>query len=910
LATVLSLGLLLSLALSSCTRGDGSDIGPDLRLLPPGDYKVLVRNDQGEAVVEAQILIAGVTGTATTGHTGRAMVTAVFDGTRVITVDGTNASATDNPDTQEDDDELGTLSISTDTTGQQELPFTVFLPDVSGSTGLTMTTGAQGTPQTLADSGTSSGAELIVSAGDTVTFGMASSVTVKSGPLADVHLPGAIPGFLPGQAFTGRGVFISPVGVQFNIGASLSLPNDLALGASATADLYHLNPTTGIWSRVGGGTETGGRILAPTGSVQSGGLYTFVATSASSTVVTGRVLDKAVPPALPVPVEGVLVRGPQATTRTDGLGQYTLPPMARLDGSGSDRAVTVEFDGGRDFLPVRATAPVTLDAATKTVDLPLDTVRVRDVRVLMINRGVRHPLQPINMSGEAGLNDGIANGNEIAQAWHNDLPTGWVGFETSRPKDADLIIRTVGVFELEGDPSALDIRVFGDEVGWLPRRGNSTLTRVLDKVGTGPIELAYVIVGLLAGTGLEDLTNEFGITGADIGKDGQVTGVFSSESDGRKVVSAITMVMVNTGEISLPVGRALRRNLGAFQRFGMFAGSLTNGVGSNTRRVRSSGTMTLQDFYNQTFLSQQPTFRIPKKVDPAVTGGTNYLFGVPNGLGHLAATEGTTTTGVFTLERLGLALNLPAVEGTRTTQDLELSLVANTPFTVTNALVDKDASIANSDLRFDLAGELPKNTLVDIDQNIGGNMTVSGNNLIFTLPAVPPALKSYVLGLHGSALSSGRTITQQTFIRLDGVTAPTVPMLPPPTVTSPTPGGTISSSGFTVTLAAPANTMYTVLQLRTNDDPDDVREWTVLLPASTTSFPFVTWQTGVPTLLVPGRTWTFTATSVRIDSGPLVDPMYDEVAAYLRINANWVGIKEADREVAAFASNSFTVTSN
>jgi hypothetical protein len=297
-------------------------------------------------------------------------------------------------------------------------------------------------------------------------------------------------------------------------------------------------------------------------------------------------------------------------------------------------------------------------------------------------------------------------------------------------------------------------------------------------------------------------------------------------------------------------------------------------------------------------------------VDPAVTGGTTYTFGVPAGLGHLAATEGTTTGGVFTLERLGLALNLQAVEGTLTTQDLDLSLVANTPFTVTNALLNKDANIPNSALRFDVAGELKDGTLVDIDGGIGGNMAVSGNDLVFTLPAIPSNLKDYVLGLYGSGTSSGSTITQQTFIRLDGVNAPTVPLHPPPTVTSPTPGGMISSSGFTVSLSSPANTIYTVLELSTNDDPDDVRQWVVVLPSERTSFPFVTWPAGVPTLLVPGRTWTFRATSVRIDSGPLVAPGYSEGISYVSILANWVGIQEADRQVAAFSSTTFTVTSN
>ena len=52
--------LALMLALSACHRGSGSDIGPDLRPLPAGDYRVLVLNDQGEAVVEAVVSIAGV----------------------------------------------------------------------------------------------------------------------------------------------------------------------------------------------------------------------------------------------------------------------------------------------------------------------------------------------------------------------------------------------------------------------------------------------------------------------------------------------------------------------------------------------------------------------------------------------------------------------------------------------------------------------------------------------------------------------------------------------------------------------------------------------------------------------------------------------------------------------------------
>jgi hypothetical protein len=335
----LSVALASLLALVACQRGSGSDIGPDLRPLPDGTFRVLVRNNQGEAVTAAVVSVASVTPTAATGHTGRSVINAQISGTQLITIDGTNASATDNA-VAEDDDELGTIAISALIADGLELPFTVFLPDVSDSAGLAVTTGTQGAPSTLNDAAASSGAVLTISAGDTVTFGVASSVTLKTGPLADVHLPGTIPGFPPGQVFTGRGVFISPADVQFTIGAALSLPNDLNLAASASADLYHLDPTTGSWTRVGSGTEAGGRIVAPSGSVQSGGLYCFVTTSSASTIVSGTVVDRR-----SIALPGVLVRGPQAWTRTDGAGQYTLPAMARLDASGSNRTVTVEFDG-------------------------------------------------------------------------------------------------------------------------------------------------------------------------------------------------------------------------------------------------------------------------------------------------------------------------------------------------------------------------------------------------------------------------------------------------------------------------------------------------------------------------------------------------------------------------------------
>ncbi len=142
--------LLLLLPLgSACNKGSGSDIGPEIQPELPGNaYRVLIRDDQGLGVSAAVVSVSGITQTAVSGRSGRANLLSIPSGFRLITVDGSNASATDT-------DQLGTLIVAASTPDGNELPYVFNLPDVSQSTGLTLSTGVQATPGILDDSGTS-----------------------------------------------------------------------------------------------------------------------------------------------------------------------------------------------------------------------------------------------------------------------------------------------------------------------------------------------------------------------------------------------------------------------------------------------------------------------------------------------------------------------------------------------------------------------------------------------------------------------------------------------------------------------------------------------------------------------------------------------------------------------------------
>ncbi len=183
---VAAASLILLLPFGGACEQSGSDIGPEVGPeLANTDYRVLVHDDQGRGVSAAVVSITGNAQTYASGRSGRAIVLSIPSGVRLITVDGTNASATDT-------DMLGTLTVAAVTPDGNELPYVFNLPDVSQSVALALSTGAQAMPSILDDSATS-GVILTVPGGTTVTFGVAPSVSLRSGSLLAEHLPGDLP---------------------------------------------------------------------------------------------------------------------------------------------------------------------------------------------------------------------------------------------------------------------------------------------------------------------------------------------------------------------------------------------------------------------------------------------------------------------------------------------------------------------------------------------------------------------------------------------------------------------------------------------------------------------------------------------------------------------------------------------
>ena len=889
----------LGLLLAACHKGGGSDIGPKLAPLPDFDYRVLVRDDSGRPITGATVRVSGAQSVPVTGRSGRAFLGEFHSGTRLITVDGTNAAALNTS-------QFGVLTVAAALPDGDELPYAFYLPDHATSAGLTLTTGVQGAPATLDDSGNDSGARLTVAAGDTVTRGSAAAVTVRTGKLSVGHLPRTLAAVGAAAIFASRAVYVHPADVQFATGASLSIPNDLVLSAAQPASLYRLSRTTGEWEVVGPAAETGGRIEAAAGSIKVGGLYAFGITAATTTTISGRVLDR---DRLAVP--GVLVRGPQAATRTAGDGRFTLPALARKDAANCDRTIDLEFDGGRNYLPVQIKKTITLDAATLDINdvEKLDTQRVTNVRMLMISRGRLDSNRRLRVSGREFLTVGDATGGDPAIAHFEDLSSEIIGFIATKPKDVNAVLRTHGLHFIHPDAVDNPINIHAAEVLWRPAQSNGTLLQIVDAFGTGPVSQVHIVTGTVPGEGYRGQTDLNGLFGVGIPLQGQATAVLQTTSDGRTVTSAFTVVAPDAGRLELPIERALRQGLGPFRRFGMVAGNLSNSGGSNTRTLRASGGMTLQDFYDEVFLGKASNLDAPVQTSPSGTS-TAFRVGVPRGLGHLAGAEGTTTGGAFSLERLGIVFNVDFAEGALTTRDVPLTLIANQAFPITNAVADRHSAIANAALQFEVAGQLPSGLLVDLARGVSGaNISVSGIDATLTLPALPSGFDRYMVGFGGSAVVGGTTVTQQIFARLDGQTTPDVPMLVTPTVTSPSAGGTVSGGGFSVGFIAPDAADYVVLNLR-SETATDVRDWTVMLPEDRTQFLFHTLPSQAPQVLVAGRTWTLTVTCARIDSGLLVHPSLKKSQRFARIQTNWVGMQEAVREVSVFSSARITLTTN
>jgi hypothetical protein len=875
-----------SIAFAAC-KGDGSNIGPSFAELPAGTCKATVLDDEGRGVSGAVVTVGD--GTGVTGRSGRAELYGDRRGTQLVRIDARNASASDS-------DRLASLVVSASVAGP-DLPDAIYLPDTGASVVLSVGTGAA-LPATDLDDTANSGAILRLSAGTVVADGANPTVDLRIGTLDRKHLPGPLPIAPSGAWHVTRGFFVDPPTATFANGATLVVPDELALGGIACA-LLRLDPETGVWSQVAGLASSAGGVIQLANAVTTGGLYVY-AFDASTATVFGRVVD-----AGGLPVYGAYVRADSVPLITDNDGRFRAD-VAAADAQGNARNVAIEVRGGGFWLPLAATFPSGVLGGGASVDLgelELDTVPSGSVRMQLIRRGRAVSDRRVTLSG--GLFPSLASSytDSIGQCTLEDVPSGWFGTTVAYPlSDSNLSITEPLAFLGAG------FRLISATYYFLDRQfvsgGRNARVEALDPRGGAQIQEAAMVRGSTPNEGYIGITREGGAVFTNRGEP-RLTASITTESGLQQLTSAFSVEGSNGDRVELPLERLQKRPLGAFDRHGIVRGELTGADPLKVQRVLASRPLEFDEWFDARMQGALPYDVMPVRVGGGLGQG-RYRAGVALPRGNVAVAEGTVAGGLFTLTAVGALLDAVVAEGTALDLDLPIDRPATTSFVATDALQAFDAGFAASDLRFDLAFQQSGGRIVDVARDVAGNMAVNGDDLTFALPelAGPFAGGSWLVVLSAQATAGTTASSQSLLLRLRATGSEVFPMLALPTITGPLDGATVPATGFTVQFQAPAGADYMEIELRSNGV--HTRVWTAIVPSTATSFAFVDLPTEAATPLVAGETYTLTVGAWRADLGSFATG----AVAYAEVPTFWWSIGSGDRGVRAGSSRTVTITTN
>lgn len=880
--------------IAAACSGSGSDIGPRHAALPAGSCKVTVLDDEGRGVVAASVSLDGSARRATTGPNGRGDLFGDPRGRHLVHVDGAAAAAVDG-------DTFGQLDLAMTITGP-DLPAAIHLPPLT-STPVTLTVGTQATASTVASD---AGDVLTVPAGASVGVGGgAGEVVLRVGTLRPEHLPGDRPEPTTGPVLMGRGFCIDPSDFTCEPAATLDLPDDLGLG-SAVASLYHLDPATGGWQVVSTlAFASAGRIAVA--GVTSGGLYAFGSAVPGVTTVSGRVLDAA-----GVGVPGALVTIDGRPVTTDGSGAFGANGIAGTRVDASARDVAIEVLAGGSWLPARVATSATAVAGgvTDVGDLLLDTVPAGNLRVLQLERGAAIVKRKSAIGSANGDFASVTTGDADGFSLFEDVPAGWFGFDEGRPIDRErLYLTSAELGYLPLGTRWIDVYQHFERRSWYVG-ARSTRALVIDAFGGGLVRRARLVRGAVPGEGYvgESTDNAPFLVPRDFS--GRATAVLDSQRDGLHVVDAFTVHLPNAQRIELPVQRALRGSLAAFDRHGIVAGTLLGADPARDQRVLSSRYGDAQDFWTEVVERGITVRRLPVDVDPATTHGA-FRVGVAAAGGNLAATETSTSAGVRTLHRVGIAADVRPSEGEVQTRDLSLDLAATATFEAPGALVGIDPRIDLDAMTFALGLQQPSGRVVDVARGIGGNhaQPIGTGDLRFDLPALTGDLADHrwLLVLHGTAVDGGDALGYDALLTLpraaDGLPAADFRFPQFPDVQAPTAGAHVPVGGFTVQYTLPADALYGTIELR-REVAGELRSWHVVVPPTTTEFTFVTLPPEIASSPLQSGDYELTVSAHRALGGPLVG----SPTAYIDLTSYWYSIGTVERGVDAVTRRTFTIT--
>ncbi len=878
--------VLLSAALAAC-QGNGSDIGPKLATLPSASCKVVVLDDQGRGVVAARATVGGAT--ALTGRNGRGDFFAEPRGRQLVDVDGSNAAAVAG-------DRLARVRFAATILGQ-DLPAVVFLPGLPDSSSATLPLGTQAGATTVT---APAGGRLTVPAGTSIGSDVAAAtmVALRTGDLQASHVPGNLPAATAGALLTGRVFCVDPTDVTFTPAANLDVSDDLGLGAAATATLFHLDPVTGEWGAVQSGlAAAAGRIVAPA-TIARGGLYVFGAEVPAASL-SGRVVL-----ANGTPATGMLVTVDGVPVASDAAGRFVVTNVAGALADGSPRNAVVELCAGGDWLPVRLgnTFAITPGASLDVGDLGLDTTLAGNIRVQQVRNGRAETLRVARLSSTCDPVAMVTLCDAKGQAWFEDVPALWFGFQEGRPIDAQDVFYSQSIGFLPEGRRWLDSYQFFDERPWFigSRRARALL---LDAVGGGPVCDTVLVQGEVAGAGFVGKSTESGVFFVDRDFGGRATASLRTQRDGQTLVHAFSIERPSAEKLELPIRRVLRTPLGVFDRHGLVAGTLVGADPAREQRLRTTRQLELQEWWDDVVEGIPIASALPIDVDPAVTHAA-FQAGVAVAGGHLAASELTSPGGLLTLQKVGIVADLVPTEAATIAQDIALDLPATSTFTAAGSLAGADPAIDVAQMTVDLAVQQPSGRVIDVVRGLRGNHAANGNDLQFVVPSLAGALPGHLwlAMLRGDFASGGAMLHLRSLQTLPALQPRVLPAFP--TLTAPAAGAAVAASGFPIDFVLPAGALYGTIELR-SELAGDTLLWQIVVPPDLTQFTFVTLPAEADTPLAAGRSYTLTVSAyfgASVLDGS--EDRYRDLSGFLQsIGAAEIGVTQVTRRSIPLTTN-------
>lgn len=892
-------------SLAGC-KGEGFDIGPRIEKLPDDSFRAFVRDDAGKAVVNARVTLSTDAGrpvwTSRDGladffHTPSGRVIAAFDMNAALAEQG---------------DFLAGLTVVFDAVPRDQLLATIHVADVSGSSGLPLVAGALAATATLDDSATS-GAVLVIPAGTIVGFGAATNDTLRSGSLRHDHVPPLR--LTDGRAaLVTRGVQLHPASSTFAPGAHLTVPNDIALPANGTAELFELGPADGEWRVIGRGTADATATLITTTApvVTRAALLAFAVAAPAIATIRGRLLEtdgRTV-------VARARVRAGQVVAESGSDGRFELQAVPVGGADGTSRQATLTFAGGRTRRPAafeRSFAAIggqALDAG----DLTFDLEGVTDLRALAIARGQVQPFVTVGLgSADRGNGDaGVSRADGTIE--FPAIDDRFVGFLATTPDPTN--VRRV--FSLDGRvfvPASrrnLDLLLFYGTEEWTADNRGGAVVVPIDDANGARVTGAYVHRQRGGSDEFLDQTREDNDLRAAISGATEIVASLETNTDGVRVLSAHSANHVDVRRVELPLLRAQRAPLGAFVPFGVLHGDLRaplqpgSGIPLATLwRVVATGIENADRWLDAALAGRSLAPATPVWLDPAQTGGSLYRGGLPSRGAHVAMTWGDLVLGRHQISALALMTDIALAPGS-TTEFIPTgmtALYADTDFRATGALAGFDAAIPGTAVRTDLAYVLADGRAIEVVRTHDGNLTALGEDAVLRLPATfaPPAGGHWLAVIGGTADVGGVILTQRAVFALDGTTHPRVPQLAVPSIDTPLHAQQVSANGFEARFTVPPESLYVTVRLH-GESAGEIRDWRAIVPPDLGTFTFRVLPRG-PAILAPGQ-YTLEVTAVRIDDGPVHQQYFP---GYQAVASRIFGIGAWERRVDALASRRITI---